>query len=379
MAAAKAKAKSETKSASKPATRARPAARSAEPGVGKSGVIDCCVHPQPVQPDDLRRYMVEPWKSRPFPRPERYYYPVLTGEFLPGTAEVGLAGSDPVRMADALFDTGGVDRAVLIPLTRGVIPEVDLGDAICRATNDWLADRWLDNHPAAARCLGTIRVNPGNPEAAVAEIERLAPDRRFAGIAVPMQSHHPYGQRQFFPIWEAAARHGLPVFVKLDGGSGIDFWPTAVGYLHHYIEYSTLAPLNYAYHLISFIAEGVFDRLPGLRVIFADGGHDMLAPLVWRMDKNWRPTHREMPWSKALPSTVVRQNVRFCTHALSGPSDATTAADWLDISQASDMLMFGSRYPYFDYAGPARVLDGLSPPLRDAIAGDTARAVLRLG
>ncbi len=81
-------------------------------------------------------------------------------------------------------------------------------------------------------------------------------------------------------IWEAAAAHGLPVMVKLDGGSGVDFAPTAVGYPHHFIEYSVLAPINFAYHLISMISEGVFERLPDLRVVFADGGHDMLGPLV---------------------------------------------------------------------------------------------------
>ncbi|MEZ5842676.1 MAG: amidohydrolase family protein [Hyphomicrobiaceae bacterium] len=375
--------KAKAKPNERPARRANPRSRPADaPDRDASAlkIIDCAVHPQPEQPDDIRSYMTEPWKSRPFPRPERYYYPVLTGEFMAGTAATGnLAGSDPARMADRLFDKAGVDAAVLIPLTRGLIPEVDLGDAICRATNDWLADRWLGKAAGAGRFHGAIRVNPGNPEAAVAEIERLAPDRRFVAIAVPMQSHHPYGQRQFFTIWEAAARHHLPVIVKLDGGSGVDFWPTAVGHLHHYIEYSTLAPLNFAYHLISFIAEGVFDRLPELRVIFADGGHDMLAPLIWRMDKNWRPTHREMPWSKALPSSVVKQNVRFCTHALSGPDNPAVAADWLEMSGAASMLMYASRYPYFDYAAPADLLPVLPAAIRDAIIGDTAREVLRIG
>lgn len=344
----------------------------------KAKLIDCAVHPQVAHPDDLRRYMIEPWKSRPFPRPERYHYPVLTGEWLAGTTDNGLAGSDPARMSDELFDKNGVDAAVLVPLTRGLIPEVDLGDAVCKATNDWLADQWLDQGNGHGRFHGAIRVNPGNPEAAVAEIERLAGDKRFAAIAVPMQAHHPYGQRQYFPIWQAAARHQLPVIVKLDGGSGVDFWPTAVGYPHHYIEYSTLAPLTFAYHLISFIAEGVFDRLPEFRVVFADGGHDMLAPLIWRMDKNWRPTHREMPWSKELPSTVVTRNVRFCMHRLSGPDDQATAEAWLDMSDAASLLLYASRYPYHDYAPPSVALAGIDGALRAAVGGATAQATFRL-
>jgi predicted TIM-barrel fold metal-dependent hydrolase len=259
------------------------------------------------------------------------------------------------------------------------MPELDLGDAICRATNDWLADKWLGAANGRGRFYGAIRVNPGNPPAAVEEIERWAVDPRMVCVGVPLQSHHPYGQRQYFPVWEAAARHELPVVIKIDGGSGVDFWPTAVGFPRHYIEYSTLAPLAFAYHLISFIAEGVFERLPKLKIVFADGGHDMLAPLIWRMDKNWRPTHRDMPWSQQLPSAALEQHVRFCTHKLTGPDDSAVANDWLEMSGAGSLLLYGSRYPYHDYCAPDAVLAGLKDDLRSAIAGKTAASTFRLG
>jgi predicted TIM-barrel fold metal-dependent hydrolase len=341
-------------------------------------LIDCAVHPQVKRPDDLRDYMIEPWKSRPFPRPERYYYPVLSGEFMPGSTDEGLAGSDPAHMARELFDKGKVDTAILIPLTRGLIPEVDLGDAICRATNDWLSDQWLEGAHSYGRFRGAIRVNPSNPQEAVAEIERWAGDPKMACVAVSLQSHHPYGQRHFFPIWETAARHRLPIVIKLDAGSGVDFWPTAVGYPHYYAEYSTLAPLAFAYHLISFIAEGVFERLPDLKIVFADGGHDMLGPLIWRMDKNWRPTRREMPWSQQLPSAVLAQHVRFCTHKLTGPTDMPVANDWLAMSDAASLLVYGSRYPYYDFDPPQDALAGLTDGLKVAIAGATAASTFRL-
>lgn len=347
----------------------------AEKTLMPASLIDCAVHPQVREPDDLRAFMDEPWRSRPFPRPERYYYPVLEGEFLANTGADGLAGSDPAAMAGHLFDRNGAEKAILLPLTRGLLPDIDLGSAIATATNRWLSDTWLAAYNDHGRYYGTIRVNPEDPQAAVTEIERYGSDPRMVAVAVTMQSRQPYGQRQYFPVWEAAATHDLPVIFKLDGGSGIDFWPTAVGYPHHHIEYSVLAPINYAYHLISFISEGVFARLPDLRIVFADGGHDMLGPLVWRMDKNWRPTRNETPWVKEPPSSSIVRHVRFCAKRLEGPLEAEQTERWHEIAKTADLLLFASSYPYHDVLDPSAVLDGMEMECRDAVASGNARSI----
>ncbi|MCB1549562.1 MAG: amidohydrolase family protein [Hyphomicrobiaceae bacterium] len=358
-------------------TPAKPRAARSAPAAAEPAIIDCAVHPQVVRPDDLKAYMREPWNARAFPRPERYFYPAIGGEYIEGTAATGLAGSDPELLAKRLFDEGGVAIAHLVPQTRGLLPDLDLGTVVCRATNDWLADCWLGAANAHGRFRGTIRVNPGDPAGAVEEIERWSDHPGMVSITVPMQSHQPYGQRAFFPVWEAAARAGLPVLVKIDGGSGVDFWPTAVGHPHHYVEYKTVAPLAYAYHLISFIAEGVFTRLPDLRVVFADGGHDLLPPLVWRMDKNWRPTRRETPWVEELPSAYVRRQVRFCTSLLEGPSDPAVAEGWLELGEGADLLVYASRYPFHDYQSPAAASVGLPDASRERIMGGNAAALFR--
>lgn len=341
----------------------------------QSRLIDCAVHPQVSQPDDLRAFMDEPWRSRPFPRPERYYYPALDGEFLEQTGSDGLAGSDPAAMAACLFDEHRTDHAILLPLTRGLLPDIDLGSAVCQATNRWLTDTWLTSHNDHGRYAGTVRVNPDDAPSAIAEIERYASDPRIVAVAVPMQARSPYGQRQYFQIWEAAAAHGLPVMIKLDGGSGVDFWPTAVGYPHHYVEYSTLAPINYAYHLISFIAEGTFARLPNLRIVFTDGGHDMLGPLVWRMDKIWRPTRNETPWVKELPSSTVMRHVRFCSRRFEGPVRDDQAERWHSLSKTAELVLFASGYPYHDTLDPGTALDKMQDDCREAVASANAEAL----
>ena len=126
--------------------------------------------------------------------------------------------------------------------------------AICRATNDWLADQWL-GHEEGGEFVGTIRIDPREPEQAVAEIKRWASHPKMVQVAVPLQAQRPYGNRDYLPVWQAAAEHGMPVLIQADGGSSIDYWPSPVGYYKLFLEYATLYPVNFSYHLVSLIAE----------------------------------------------------------------------------------------------------------------------------
>ena len=116
----------------------------------------------------------------------------------------GYPGSDPDTVARHLFTDGGVDYAILNPLTRGNIADYLLNSRICAAVNDWLLDRWLEPD-STGRFLGTIRVNPEDVKGAVAEIERLAGHPKMVQVGIPLQSREPYGKPMFEPIWEAAA------------------------------------------------------------------------------------------------------------------------------------------------------------------------------
>jgi predicted TIM-barrel fold metal-dependent hydrolase len=327
------------------------------------GTIDACVHPQGRRADELREYMPDPWRSRPFPGPHRFLYPAPTGdppfgEFLPRSRPAdGLPGSDPAFVSEQLSELD-IGRAILLPLTRGLLADIDLGSAICSATNDWLAKNWLEGPQSDPRFLGSIRVNPADPEGAVTEIERWAGHPKMVQIAVPMEAHRPYGQRNYSKIWESAARLGLPVAVHSDGGAGVDFWPTPAGYPRHYIEYSTLASVNFFYHLSSLIAEGVFERMPRLRFVFADGGHDLLMPLMWRMDMDWPMVRSETPWVTKRPSEYLASHVRFCTSRLEGPRDGRQLAEWLTASEAGELLMFASNYPHWTTMSPSDLLTG---------------------
>ena len=113
---------------------------------------------------------------------------------------------------------------------------------------------------------------------------------------MPMQSREPYGKPVFEPIWEAAAAHGLPVAVHINGGNGVDYAPTFAGHAHTYPGYASFMPLNYFVHLAKLIVEGMFGRHPDLKFVFTDGGYDILTPLMWRLDTFWLSMRDQTPW-----------------------------------------------------------------------------------
>ena len=273
----------------------------------------------------------------------------------------------PRRWPGTCSTTGGRSTyAILNPLTRGNIADYLLNSRICAAVNDWLLDRWLEPD-ATGRFLGTIRVNPEDVKGAVEEIERLAGHPKMVQVGVPMQSREPYGKPMFEPIWEAAAAHGLPVAVHINGGNGVDFAPTFAGHAFTYPGYAAFMPLNSFVHLATLIIDGMFGRHPNLRFVFADGGYDLLTPLMWRLDTFWMSMRDQTPWVDRYPSEYLPDHVRYCSSALDGPTDESQAERWLDFTDKADLLMYGSSYPHWSTSSPDAVVAGLSSAQQEKV------------
>ena len=83
-------------------------------------------------------------------------------------------------------------------------------------------------------------------------------------------------------------------------------------------------PLNSFVHLATLIIEGVFGRHPDLRFVFADGGYDMLTPLMWRLDTFWMSMRDQTPWVDRYPSEYLPDHVRLL-HVRVGRADGSRA------------------------------------------------------
>lgn len=349
----------------------------AQPDGAGTPVIDASVHIFFGSNKDLRQnFLKEPFASRGFPDYEMNWYGAPGGEYAKGTKgpDRQYPGSDPDVAAQHLFTDRGVDIAILHPMTRGIMPDRHLGTALAAAHNAMMVTRWLEHDE---RFRGTIRVNPDDIVGALREIDKYKDHPRVVQIGIPMQSRELYGKPQFWPLWEAAAAAGLPVAVHIEGGAGIQFAPTPSGKTRTYEQYLGFMALNYIYHLMNMIAEGVFERTPDLKFVWADGAADLLTPFMWRMDCFGRPHLEQTPWAPRMPSDYLPGHVYFVQGALDGPGDTEFAGEWLSFTGKEDMVMFGSSYPHWQLNEPS-IPRAFSPEQRDKLLWRNAAKLYRL-
>ena len=81
-------------------------------------------------------------------------------------------------------------------------------------------------------------------------------------IGVPLQSRDLYGKPQYWPLWEAAGRRICRWRCTSRWDPAFHFPPTPSGEHRTYEQYVSFMALNYLYHLMNMIAEGVFEGCP---------------------------------------------------------------------------------------------------------------------
>ena len=157
---------------------------------------------------------------------------------------------------------------------------------------------------------------------------------------------------------------------------GLASAPTGAGPPTFYIEWHTVGSASSIMaHLVSLVCNGVFERLPDLRVLMIEGGLAWVPGLLWRLDTNWRALRSEVPWLERRPSEVVRNQVRFSTQ----PLEHTDGRDellfeLLELIGAPQTLCFASDYPHWDGDDPSHMLERLPQEWREPVMhGNAAR------
>jgi uncharacterized protein len=283
--------------------------------------------------------------------------------------------SDLDFVREQLLDRYGLTHGVLTPmLGAGEQLDLERGAALASAINDWQAAEWLDPEP---RLRASINVAYEDGPLAAAEIHRMASDPRFVQVLLLIRTAEPLGRRKYWPIYQAAVEHGLPVGIHYGGwGRGPI---TGVGYGSYYIEDSVGMATAFADQLASLICEGVFERFPELRIVLIEGGIAWLAPLMWRLDRAFELLGAEAPELRARPSEVIREHVWLTTQPIDEPPRAADFGTLLDDLQMNDRIMFATDYPHWDFDAPDRALpSGLAPDVRQRIMAGNARSLYRL-
>jgi predicted TIM-barrel fold metal-dependent hydrolase len=297
---------------------------------------------------------------------------------IPGSRPAdGPPGSDPALLRAQLLDPWRT-RIAITHCVYGVdgIHNPDWAVAMASALNDWQREAWLAGEP---RLRGSIVVAGQDPARAADEVDRLGGLAEFVQVLMPVRARAPLGSRTFWPIYEAAQRHGLALAVYAGGSGGNPVTP--VGAPSYYLEEYVGLATAFQAQVVSLVCEGVPVRFPGLPIVLVESGCTWLAPLMWRLDKNWKGLRREVPWVDRLPSEVIRESFRLTAQPLDGPDDdPARLRAALDRLGSDRMLMFSTDYPHHQFDDPARSAPiGLGDEAMTRFLGRNALDTYRLG
>jgi len=338
------------------------------------GTIDCDIHPSVPGLHALLPYMPGHWadmvRTRGLDELNSISYPANSP--LTARADWRSAGEQPAGSLDRIraecLDPFGADIAVCNVLYGlQMLFSEDLEAAYAQAVNDWTRHTLLDPEP---RLRASIVLPTQNPARAVAEIERCAGDPRFVQVLLLAGLDQPLGRRMWWPIYEAAEKHRLPVGIH--AGSNYHNPPTAVGWPSFHTEDYVAQAQAFQSQLTSLICEGVFSRFPELKVVMLESGWTWLPAHLWRLGKYWRGLRMEIPWVDRSPAEIVRTNVRFSLT----PTDAPPAAlaRLVEHLQSDELLLFSTDYPHAQFDGTNALPDTLPPTLMKKITVDNPRA-----
>src|SRR5262245_8807809 len=344
-------------------------------------VTDCDIHVTPKNEKTLAKYMPERWRRHH----EQFggrghagsYYPranqnaARTDSWPPNG---GPPGSDLDFLRAQLLDGWQLDYGVMTPLVgSGGQMNGECWAEGARATNEWQVAEGMEPAP---RLVGSIVISYEDPVSSAAEIERWASDRRFLQILMTARTTEPLGRRKYWPIYEACAKHDIPVAFHFGGSGGGPI--TGAGWPSFYFEDHCGMPAAFEAQVISYVYEGVFDHFPNLRLVLIEGAFGWLPALTWRMERGYDRLKDEVPHLKRRPAEYVRDHIWLTTQPMEEPERPEHFARLVDRIGA-DKLMFATDYPHWDFDSPGESLPQWLPEeTRRAVMAENARAFYKL-
>ncbi|EHR01048.1 amidohydrolase family protein [Bradyrhizobium sp. WSM471] len=347
--------------------------------------VDCDIHPALRSYSDLHPYLSQRWKLHLENYGIRFRVPFVGASRFPQVnpaisrrdawpPEGGPPGSSLSFMQEQYLDPCGIDYGILFVLSPDGMMErsLEFGTALCSAVNQWQYSEWTQED---RRLKGSLLVNGEDVEGAIAEIERWAGKTDFVQISMTCRGVEPLGRKRYWPIYEAAVRHGLPLGLHLSGDSGS---PGGAGWPSFYQESHHRFSFVHRELLTSFVFEGAFERFPKLKVVLVEGGFAWINAWCWRADRQWLRMRDEVPHLKRRPSEYVRQAVYVTTQPMDEPerpNDLRDVMSWF----GWDRFLFASDYPHWDWDDPNQAFKcSLSDSERRMIYSANAQELYRL-
>jgi predicted TIM-barrel fold metal-dependent hydrolase len=325
------------------------------------GIIDVDIHPEVTSPQELDPYLPPRFRGRGWggghggisPGLLQGFAPRLGGNRLDAIPRPGLpAGSDPDFLREQHLDGCNIVKGVMHPIHEvlRMAQTGDLGRALARACNEWIAEKWI---PSDDRLWAGITIPVEDPVGAVEEIERWADHPRFLNATFTAITREPLGDAKYWPIYEALVDRGMPVVVHAGGWSGTAGAP---GWPAYWIEFHACIFMSNPAQVTSLVYSGVFDRFPTMQVVLEEGGIAWLPALMARLDRAWEELHEDTTHLQERPSEIIRRHFWFSTQPLEQPDKPHYLGQLLDQIDMDDRIVYASDYPHWDCDDPMRIL-----------------------
>ncbi|MHB0806603.1 amidohydrolase family protein [Stutzerimonas nitrititolerans] len=242
----------------------------------------------------------------------------------------------------------GVERQVLSPMPELLSYWFDLDDALAfgRYINGCIAEM-VARAPQHFHGLGMVPLQ--DPERAAREVRSLKHDYGLLGVEVGSNVNGiAMGDRRFDPFFAALQEEDMCLFVHA-------LHPTRERlYGPPLMEALVAFPNENGLGIAAFIANGVLDRFPRLRIAFSHGGGSfpMILP---RLQHGWETSP---PLREAIPCSPQEVARRFWYDTLVYSEPALA---YLMQVYGSSQLMIGTDYPFvIRESHPERRLESLA-------------------
>jgi len=275
---------------------------------------------------------------------------------------------DPATIV-ADLDAAGVDVAaasIAPPLSHlDCDPQIALG--VSRAINDAYAEI-AEQHDGRIVPLANVPLQ--DVPLAIGELERVVRDYGFKGVQVGSNiGGKNLGDESHFPFWEKVRELDLLVFSH--GLSSLG----AERMTEHELKNFVGLPIDTAVTVASLVFGAVYERLPGLKIVFSHGG-GAFPCLVGRWDHGYRDRlSKEQETTIKLPSEYLKD-----VYADSLTHDPA-AVRYLVERLGEDQVVLGSDHPFdMGEADPVgKVKEAVDDPaVVEKILGGTASRLLNL-
>lgn len=276
------------------------------------------------------------------------------------TPEKVLEGMEQVK-ADKVLLTPGLH------LYLNHIHHDQFAVAFMQAYNDWLTSEILSKENVREGMNAGVVVGTQKPRKAAEEIQKYAGEPGIKFVSLPGGGVFPaLGDERYWPIYEAADEHDLPIVLHNAAGDMMFHFPRQYQSFSRFTEvHSCSHPFVHMTNMASLVIQGVPERFPDLNFVLQEAGIGWIPYFIRRLDHEYSSLPEDAPMLNKLPSEYVLDQFYFTSQPVEGTTDPQYIRDTIRHFDGANNLMFASDYPHFDFDDPGHLISRLRGPFDD--------------